>query len=68
MDCGVLPGAFWLASALRFIDFRRKDLINETIFINQVLPGAFSYTDLKNMAFSDYEEILNRVKDIANGR
>jgi len=64
---GVHPDIFWLLKSLELIDFDYNSLLYESIFICQVLPGCFSYDDLKQMEFDIYEKILKRAKDI-NGK
>lgn len=61
---GVHLDIFWLARAIELIDFNRSILIDETIFICSVIPGAFSYRNLQTMAFDEYEIILKTAKEI----
>lgn len=63
-----VTGVHDLNQAIRFIDFDRDDLLRESIFINQVIPGCFSYNDLQHISFSEYEKVLTIVKDINKSR
>lgn len=48
--------------SLRLIDFNRNNFLEETIIINIAFPGAFSYFDLGEMYFDEYEKILEYAK------
>ena len=38
--------------------------IEECIALNKVLPGAFSFGDLQNLYFDDYEKVLQKTKEM----
>jgi len=51
--------------AIKLLDFSQEVMIHEVMFINRILPGAFSFKDLKGLYFKEYELILEEVKKIA---
>jgi len=61
-------GVHTTIKAIELIDFCVNDLLAESIFINQVIPGCFSYSDLRFMRFSEYEKILDIAQDINDKR
>lgn len=62
---GVRVDAMWMALALKLIDFNKEVFLNEVVFINRVIPGAFTYQDLYNLEFDQYELLLDSVIKIA---
>lgn len=55
--------------SLELIDFNNKIFLGEVLAINSRTPGAFSYNDLGNMSFDDYEYVIKLLKDMEkNGR
>ena len=63
-----IAGVHTLTKAIALIDFSMDDLLRESIFINQVIPGCFSYNDLRFMDFSEYEKVLQIAKEINDKR
>ena len=63
-----VTGVHDLRKAIALIDFSIDDLLRESIFINQVIPGCFTYNDLRFMDFSEYEKILDIAQDINDKR
>ena len=37
-------------------------LLDEAIYINSIFWGAFSFSDLKDMAFDNYENVLSKAR------
>jgi hypothetical protein len=54
--------------ATRLIDFNREVLIEESISISRVLGPVFSYSDLKEMEFDEYEFVIANAKELHNAR
>ena len=63
-----MTGVHDLRQAIMLIDFCEDNLLQESIFIIQVIPGCFSYNDLKLMKFSKFEKIYKIAKDINDKR
>lgn len=61
---GVHPDIFWLLRSFYLIDFNIDDLLQESIFICRVIPGCFSFDDLKNMEFDIYDKVYETAKRI----
>jgi len=59
---------FWMCPALGLIDFRKRDLLIESLSIGIIVPSAFSYADLKDMDFDEYEELRLQVEQIGRKR
>lgn len=51
-----------MAGSLRHLDFSDSVLIAEAMTISANTQGAFSYQDLRDMEFPEYEKIVARVK------
>lgn len=67
MGYGVRADTFWMVKSIPLIDFNMDCLLYESIFINRVIPGCFSYSDLSCMEFEQYEKVLQRAREI-NGK
>ena len=63
-----IAGVHDIPKAISLLDFSMDDLLRESIFINQVIPGCFTYNDLRFMVFSEYEKILQIAKEINDKR
>lgn len=61
---GVTANIFWLANSLKLIDFTDDDLLQEAIFICRVIPGCFSFDNLREMPYTTYDKILEIAKEI----
>ena len=59
-----ITGVHDIIKAIALIDFCKDDLLRESIFINQIIPGCFTYNDLRFMNFSEYEKVLQIAKDV----
>jgi len=62
---GEVDGAGWIFNSIEFIDFNSLAFINESYVISQITNGGFTYRDLREMDFNDYEEIVKLTKPIA---
>lgn len=38
--------------------------LDEVIALNRIIPGLFTFSDLRDMAFDDYEKVLTKAKKI----
>lgn len=56
-----------MIGSMALIDFTKQDLLREAIFICRVIPGCFSYNDLSEMEFDDYESIYESARKINAG-
>ena len=54
---------FWLVEPMRLVDFDEETLINEIMAISQYFP-AFSYTNLREMAFDRYQQIADKTTEL----
>lgn len=61
----------WLVSSLKFIDYTKKEFLSDCIAIGFLTKGGFSYKDLCELTFDEFELVLNEsinfVKEINNG-
>ena len=62
---GEFDGVGWIFDSIEFIDFNSETLIDEVYVIVQIANGGFSYTELRDMDFNDYEQVVRRTKPIA---
>jgi hypothetical protein len=52
--------------SIKYIDFNEDILLNEAYTIMQLSNGGFNWQDLRNMAFTTYEKIVNITKPIVD--
>lgn len=62
---GEVDGAGWIFSNIEGLDFSASDFLQEAYVIMQISNGGFTYTDLRDMDFNDYEEVVKITKPIA---
>lgn len=63
---GEVDGAGWIFNSVDYLDFTSEDMLKEIYVVTQISNGGFSYTELKEMDFNDYEEIIRITKPIAD--
>jgi hypothetical protein len=39
-------------------------MIKETVYVNNKIPGCFSYSELRNMFYDDYFETIKYIENI----
>lgn len=61
---GLTEGVHKVKDAIKLIDFSIDSMLDEAVFINRVIPGCFSYDNLRHMKFSEYEKVLSIAKEI----
>jgi hypothetical protein len=57
-------GAEWLFESAKYIDFTWEHLITEGIGITQLTFGGFSFKDLCEMTFDNYEMTIKKCKEL----
>lgn len=62
---GEVEGAGWIFNSIKYLDFDIDALLNEIYVITQISNGGFTYSDLREMDFNDYEMIVKITKPIA---
>lgn len=62
---GEIDGVGWIFNSIEGLDFDTETFLNEVYVITQITNGGFSYTELKEMDFNDYEVIVKITKPIA---
>lgn len=62
---GEVDGAGWIFNNIEGLDFSASDFLQEAYVIMQISNGGFTYTDLRDMDFNDYEEVVKITKPIA---
>lgn len=55
----------WIFNSIEHLDFDTEMFLNEVCVITQIMNGGFSYTELKEMDFNDYELVVKITKPIA---
>lgn len=62
---GEVDGAGWIFNSIEWLDFDIIMFLNEAYVIMQITNGGFGYTELRNMDFNDYEEVIKITKPLA---
>lgn len=62
---GEIDGVGWIFNSIEWLDFDMDTLLNEIYVITQITNGGFSYTELREMEFNDYEAVVKLTKPIA---
>lgn len=62
---GEVDGVGWIFNSIEHLDFDTEMFLNEVYVITQITNGGFSYSELRDMDFNDYEVIVKITKPIA---
>lgn len=60
--------AFWLIKSVELIDFNIDVLLDEYIAINLIVPGLFTFEEIKKLNFHEYEKVIQKVRKIGEER
>lgn len=52
-------------NSIEWLDFSTEIFLDEIYVVMQISNGGFSYTELREMDFNDYEIVMNITKPIA---
>jgi hypothetical protein len=63
---GEVDGAGWIFNSIEWLDYDTEMFLNESYVIMQITNGGYSYTELREMDFNDYEMIIKITKPIAD--